>query len=247
MYGGESNFSGLLLHGTRHVFKGTRSKDGELNISFAKFEDYIWQRAKRLALLVAASLVVLTAAWLAEKVNLPRWIYEPSMPPLTLWAFELVVSFVVGRLTPIGGFHAAEHQVIATLSEEALTPDRVKVAKRTHDKCGTVTYALGLLLALPAALLTRNADAYIRMRLLIIPAIGILRLQRLGPALAFGHLWQRFVSTREPNEEQLQLALVCGQKLYELERAETAVDQREMGNLRRGRDGGVPQRRGNGR
>ena len=65
---------------------------------------------------------------------------------------QLALFLLLLRLSPVAGYHAAEHQVVHALERsEPLAVETVRAMPRVHPRCGTNLVAGGLLLTLGAA------------------------------------------------------------------------------------------------
>lgn len=96
-----------------------------------------------LALLAQIAVFGLTHAAAAHLPKLVIW--EASFPlGLRLWLsavspwLPLPLVFLLMRLVPLSGTHAAEHQVVHCVERRApLVPDSVRAMPRIHPRCGT--------------------------------------------------------------------------------------------------------------
>ena len=127
------------------------------------------------------------------------WILHPALEAVVALALFLVLL----RLSPLSGYHAAEHQTVNAIERgEALDPDVVALMPREHPRCGTNLVALlfGAQLLLP--LLAREP-------LWLLPAGALLYLswRRIGTWL------QRTLTTRPANRAQLQAGIQAGRAL----------------------------------
>lgn len=82
--------------------------------------------------------------------HLPQWAAWESRAPygLQLWLsaasqwLPLPFVFLLLRLVPMSGTHAAEHQVVHCIERQApLVPDCVRAMPRVHPRCGTNLFA----------------------------------------------------------------------------------------------------------
>ena len=123
-------------------------------------------------------------------------------------------------------YHGAEHKLIACFeSGEELTPENAKQYTRFHPRCGTsfmfVMILLGVILGFVIHLLFPNFKgiAYTALRLLLIPivmGIGYEFIMFAGKhdniitrALSAPGLWMQRITTREPDEAELEVAIVA--------------------------------------
>lgn len=108
------------------------------------------------------------------------------------------------RLSPLAGYHAAEHQVVHAIERHApLLPDVVRFMPRVHPRCGTNFAAAAFLLGLGAALLPLlGKPAYIVSALL---AIVYWR--------SLGSWFQEHLTTRPATEAQLAQGIAAAKTL----------------------------------
>lgn len=135
-------------------------------------------------------------------------------------AGALVVFLIVLRLSPLAGFHAAEHQTVNAIEQgEPLDPDTVAAMPREHPRCGTnlvaLLFAAQLLLPLLAA-----------EPLWLLPSLAALWVtwRRVGGWL------QRVFTTKPPRRYQLLSGLKAGEQLMRAYQAQPAY---RAGRVRR--------------
>ncbi len=127
-------------------------------------------------------------------------------------------------------YHGAEHKSIACFEAgDELTPENAKKYKRFHPRCGTSFMFLMILLGIFAGLFVKilipglNTWAYTGIRLLILPlvmGIGYEILMIAGKhdnfltrAISAPGLWVQRITTKEPTEDMLEVAIIsikCG-------------------------------------
>lgn len=122
-------------------------------------------------------------------------------------------------------YHGAEHKSIACFeSGDELTPENAKKYKRFHPRCGTSFMFLMILLGIFAGLFVKiaipglNTFAYTGIRLLILPlvmGIGYEILMIAGKhdnfltrAISAPGLWVQRITTKEPTEDMLEVAII---------------------------------------
>lgn len=124
-------------------------------------------------------------------------------PPL--WAIalvEFVAYLALLRLTPLTGFHAAEHQVVHAIERgEALLPEVLARQPREHPRCGTNVIAL----VFGAQLLWPLASQPVLAAASALVLFSVWR--RLGWA------FQRVFTTKPPTERQVLSAIAAGRAL----------------------------------
>ena len=122
-------------------------------------------------------------------------------------------------------YHGAEHKSIACFEAgDELTPENAKKYKRFHPRCGTSFMFLMILLGIFAGLFVKilipglNPFAYTGIRLLILPlvmGIGYEILMLAGKhdnfltrAISAPGLWVQRITTKEPTEDMLEVAII---------------------------------------
>ena len=122
-------------------------------------------------------------------------------------------------------YHGAEHKSIACFEAGApLTPENARNYKRFHPRCGTSFMFLMILLGIFAGLFVKilipglNALAYTGIRLLILPlvmGIGYEILMVAGKhdnfltrAISAPGLWVQRITTKEPTDDMLEVAII---------------------------------------
>ena len=168
--------------------------------------------------LLGASAMVLTFifAWLLEQVYaIPfsqvllmfQATVEPGLGPWVDITLNLLLIFsflLLMRISPLSGYHAAEHKVIAAIEHFGEpTLERAKMMPRAHRRCGSNLLA-GLL---PLLLL---GEPLWRVNPLL--AMGVIF---FGWMFRFhlGFLIQAVFATKEPNQRQLDAGLAAGKKV----------------------------------
>ena len=118
---------------------------------------------------------------------------------------------VVLRLSPLSGYHAAEHKVVSAIEEYGeIEWDRVVEMPRAHPRCGTVL----LFGILPAMLI-----AY---PLLWTKPLEAVLIALLGWTLRYhvGYFIQQQFTTKPPTPKQLRAGIEAGRKLMRLWRTD---------------------------
>jgi hypothetical protein len=129
--------------------------------------------------------------------------YASAAVPVLSFANFLVVL----RLSPLSGYHAAEHKVVAAIEARGdITWDDVLARPRAHPRCGTVL----LLGILPAVLI-----AY---PLLWTNPLAALSVAAAGWLLRYhvGYFIQQHFTTKAPTPAQLRAGIEAGRKLLHL-------------------------------
>ncbi|MNX62153.1 hypothetical protein D3C86_931060 [compost metagenome] len=123
-------------------------------------------------------------------------------PPWAIALVEFVAYLGLLRLTPLTGFHAAEHQVVHAIERgEALLPEVLARQPREHPRCGTNVIAL----VFGAQLLWPLASQP------VLAAVSALLLFAVWRRL--GWMFQHFFTTKPPTERQVLSAIAAGRSL----------------------------------
>lgn len=154
--------------------------------------------------LFATGAVLTIANWLiAVGLHHAQLALGVSLPAPVEAIAALGLFLVLLRLSPLSGYHAAEHQTVNAIERgSSLEPDAVALMPREHPRCGTNLVALlfGAQLLLP--LLAKEP-------LWLLPAGALLYLswRRVGTWL------QRTLTTRPANRAQLLAGIQAGRAL----------------------------------
>jgi CBS domain-containing protein len=167
-------------------------------------------------LALAATGLVMCAAYLAAYLlgqPLERW--AAALPELVRPALEILVPAVLQlvllmgaiRLTPMAGYHAAEHQVVHAVERgEPLLVETVRAMPRVHPRCGTNFVAGGalFLLTLDVLLPTLGDFAYV-------PAAAV----ALSYWRSLGGWLQQHLTTRPATDAQIESGILAARELLE--------------------------------
>ena len=202
----------------------------------AKITDVVMIVALILGLGLSALLFVFLPIWLTAGINLLLgWAFSVSMPAVvsaTLEGFVKMAIFV-GYLAAVSlmpdikrtfMYHGAEHKSIACFEAgEELTPENARKHTRFHPRCGTSFMFFMILLGIFAGLIIKtilpglHTVAYTLIRLLILPLLMGLGYEfiryagkhpsALTRALSAPGLWMQKITTKEPTEDMLEVAI----------------------------------------
>ena len=202
----------------------------------AKITDVVMIVALLLGLGLSALLFVFLPIWLTAGINLLLgWAFSISMPAVvsaTLEGFVKMAIFV-GYLAAVSlmpdikrtfMYHGAEHKSIACFEAgEELTPENARKHTRFHPRCGTSFMFFMILLGIFAGLIIKtllpglHTVAYTLIRLLILPLLMGLGYEfiryagkhpsALTRALSAPGLWMQKITTKEPTDDMLEVAI----------------------------------------
>ena len=191
---------------------------------------------------MAIAMSVAVGGFFLAPVFATRWIADVAAQPI--WAIVaegfLRVAMLLAWLTLIGRmpdvrrvfqFHGAEHKTIAAWEAgDQLTPERVARYSRAHPRCGTSFTLVVALLAIPIFVALGNPPLWWHLlsRIILLPLLtalayevirfgGMHRGNRLIMALFAPNLWLQALTTREPDESQMVVAIAAMEAALELE------------------------------
>ncbi|MBP6965171.1 MAG: DUF1385 domain-containing protein [Armatimonadetes bacterium] len=131
------------------------------------------------------------------------------------------------RLSPLSGYHAAEHQVVHAIERgEPLTPEVVKTMPRVHPRCGTNIVAAVVVFFMVSEAVSSEVAAMIAVFILVFSWRTI------------GAYFQQYVTTRPPSLKQLQSGIRAGEGILREYRDNPAS---HVAGLRRLWNTGMPQ------
>jgi uncharacterized protein YqhQ len=185
-------------------------------------------------LTIVLSLVLAVGLFFAVPVGLTSLIKDQLGSSLLFWLVEGVLrtSIFIGYIAAISRmgdlrrvfeYHGAEHKTISCYeAEDQLTPERAKIYSRLHPRCGTSFLLIVMVLAIFVFAPIGLPAWYwlLASRILGIPLIAGLsyevikwagknRRKRWVRGLMWPGLMLQNLTTREPDEEQLAVAIAA--------------------------------------
>ena len=202
----------------------------------AKVTDVVMVVSLLLGLGLSALLFVFLPIWLTAGINfLLGLLFNITMPAIVSAILEglvkicIFVGYLAGTsLVPdikrTFMYHGAEHKSIACFEAgEELTPENAKKHTRFHPRCGTSFMFFMILLGIFAGLIIKtllpglHTMLYTVIRLLILPILmglgyEFIRFAGKHPswftrALSAPGLWMQRITTKEPDESMLEVAI----------------------------------------
>lgn len=156
----------------------------------------IWGAAYIADALFSTHLVVLLASPPTGRfagIDTIHWISIP---------LQYLLLLVFLRISPMSGYHAAEHQVVHTIEAgEPLLPETVGRMPRAHPRCGTNLMAA----ALPFLVVVSRLGSDVGLLVVIIVVI-------LGWR-TIGYYLQQYFTTKPPTARQIQNGIKVGEEL----------------------------------
>ena len=191
---------------------------------------------------MAIALSFMIGGFFVAPVFATRWIENTSAPailsPIAEGVLRLLMllayMWLIGRLPEVRRtfqYHGAEHKTIAAWEAgDELTEDRVARYSRAHPRCGTSFLLVVVLIALIVFTALGNPPLWWRVtsRIVLVPPIvavayeiirlgGIHRANRFVAALFAPNLWLQSLTTREPNRDQITVAIAAMKAALTLE------------------------------
>ncbi len=155
---------------------------------------------------------------------------------VTIFVIYLKLISLVPDLKRVFGYHGAEHKAInAYEAGETLSVDTVRPYPREHTRCGTSFLFVVLVIAilvfsLVAVVIPPNLGYLVLSRIVLLPVIGGISYEIIqfsarhcgNPiikvVMAPG-LWLQGLTTREPDDSQLEVGIASLEKLFAIEGA----------------------------
>jgi uncharacterized protein YqhQ len=204
-------------------------------------------------LTIALSLLLAIGLFFVIPVGLTSLIKDRLGSPFLFWLVEGVLRtaifigyiFAISRLRDLRRvfeFHGAEHKTISCYeAEDELVPQRAKLYSRLHPRCGTSFLLIVMVLAIFVFAPLGLPAWYwlVASRILGIPLIAGLsyevikwagrnRRKRWVRGLMWPGLMLQNLTTREPDEEQLAVAIAALEKVLAEESPEVAAAEQQI-------------------
>ena len=136
----------------------------------------------------------------------------------------LFLFFAGMRFTPIGRYHGAEHKVVAAYEKHGeVTLEGARTSSRIHPRCGTNILSYIILAALLDPLIGWWGYAILQF-ILISEAWFVLGGTR--PSIAVGNFLQRYFTTTQPRDAELEVAVKSLNQLLEAEQGHMSGEKR---------------------
>jgi uncharacterized protein YqhQ len=184
---------------------------------------------RRVRLVLVRSLILSFVVFFLGPAALARAVGAGSPLDQNLLEGALRIAFVLGFLLAIGRipairrvfqYHGAEHKAIHTYEAGLpLRVDSARPASMAHPRCGTAFLLIVLVVAIAgfAALGHPPLGIWLAERVVLLPVVAavsfeLLRLSQRSPRfgwLVVPGLWLQRMTTREPDDTQLAVALAA--------------------------------------
>lgn len=132
-----------------------------------------------------------------------------AVPLLTI--LPLINFLILLRISPLSGYHAAEHKVVSAIEKYGVLHwDQVMRMPRAHPRCGTVL----LFGIIPTLLIAYPLFFHQPVLAVAVAMLGWLARFRIG------YFIQQNFTTRTPTEQQLKAGVEAGERILRLWRAD---------------------------
>lgn len=131
--------------------------------------------------------------------------------------FSAIILYFLINIKNIFQYHGAEHKVVNTYEKyRKINLENVKNASRIHYRCGTI-YVIFLLFVF---IVLSFFIEYISIKFLLSYGIAyeIYISNKFQYVYKLGGWLQKYLTTLEPDEKQIQVAISCVNKILELEK-----------------------------
>ena len=225
---------------------GTKILLYSANVSLEKEEEKIPGRVIWLTIVVSLGLAIalffVAPLFLARTINpfiqstIVFHLIEGGIR-LTIFIIYLKLMILVPDLKRVFAYHGAEHKTVNAYEDGA--PLEVEAAKKystAHVRCGTSFLFVVLIIAILVFALIGLPSLWLMVlsRIILIPVIAALGYEviyfganhaknGLVRAVVTPGLWLQKLTTREPDDNQLEVALSALRKVVEVEQVEEAT------------------------
>lgn len=179
-----------------------------------------------LSVVIAVALFMMLPAALAEIIG--KWVESHILLSVIEGVIRLVIFIIyvvlISQMEDIKRvfmYHGAEHKTINCYeSGEALTPDNVAKHTRYHKRCGTSFLFIVMVVSIFVFMFITAEQMWLRflLRLLLIPVVAGISYEFIRLAgrhdnaffnvLSKPGMWIQKLTTKEPDEEMIQVAII---------------------------------------
>ena len=200
-----------------------------------------------LSIVLAVLIFMMLPYFLADclrKVTDSYWLVAVMEGILRLAIF-LGYILLISRMEDIQRvfqYHGAEHKCINCIEHEMeLTVENVRKSSRQHKRCGTSFLLIVMVITIIFFLFIRVESPVLRIvvRLLLIPVIAgvsyeFIRLagrseNPIVTALSRPGLWLQKLTTREPDDDMIEVAIAAVEAVFDWKKCLTGADPKDCG------------------
>ncbi len=160
---------------------------------------------------------------------------------LIFLAYVVAISFMED-IQRVFQYHGAEHKTIFTYEAgEELTPENARKYSTLHPRCGTSFLLFVMVISIFVFSLTGETGLWMRLlsRILLLPVVAGVSYEFLKLTAKYQHIgimkmlsmpgmWLQKLTTREPDDSQLAVAIYALEKVLAAEREEESKTEGEV-------------------
>ena len=191
-----------------------------------------------LAFLIAIAVFFILPLFLTNLFKFKSYLVFNAVDGVIRIAFFLIYIYLISLMKDIKRifqYHGAEHKVIYAYEEkENISVNEAKKFSTLHPRCGTSFLIIVLLISiLIFSLVPKSSPFYIKVvsRIVFIPLIAGISYEMLKLSAKYKDnffvkifiipgLWLQKITTKEPDEKQLEVAMEALQAVINLEKGE---------------------------
>jgi uncharacterized protein YqhQ len=206
----------------------------------------------QLAVMLGFMLVLVAVIFFAGPVLLTSWLgrivgngyVEVIAEGVLRMAMLVGYIWLIGRMRDVQrvfAYHGAEHRAIHAYEHgRALTAENIREYPNAHPRCGTAFLLTVMVISLVAFVLLGTPPIWLRIveRVVLIPVIAslayeVLRLaQRFEDNALFSllyrpNIWLQSLTTRDPDDAQIEVAVAALEHVIALETGAAAPEKRD--------------------
>jgi uncharacterized protein YqhQ len=224
-----------------NVVSQERDENGEIQTQISRGQIiFSFALAIGFALMLFKVGPALLTSWLPIESTGLFVVIEGCIRVAVFIGYILLIS-LLPDLRRVFQYHGAEHKTINALEAGAeLTPPTVQRFSLIHPRCGTAFLLWVMVIAIFVFAFVGRPEWYwlIASRIILLPVIaglayeviryaGMHQDNRVLMTLLAPGLWLQRLTTREPSDDQVEVAILALQRVREKEDAETPAEQAE--------------------
>jgi uncharacterized protein YqhQ len=216
----------------------------------------------QLATMLGVMLVLVAVIFFAGPVLITSWLgrvigngyVEVIAEGVLRLAMLVGYIWLIGRMRDVRrvfAYHGAEHRAIHAYEHgRTLTAEHIREYPNAHPRCGTAFLLTVMVISLVAFVLLGTPPIWVRIveRVVLIPVIAslayeVLRLgqrfegSRIFSALYRPNIWLQSLTTRDPDDAQIEVAVAALERVIALESDAGALPTKREADKAAARDG----------
>lgn len=205
------------------------------------------------SIVIAVALFMLLPAGLAELIG--KWVESrvllsviEGIIRLAIFILYVLLISQMEDIKRVFMYHGAEHKTINCYeSGDALTPENVARHSRYHKRCGTSFLFIVMVISIVVFMLITAEQMWLRfvLRIVLIPAIAAVSYEFIRLAgrtdnvimnvLSRPGMWIQKLTTKEPEEEMIQVAIISVESVLYGQPYVDAVNQAQGLDVKEGK------------